>query len=121
LHFLIIGILLGPVTFAAAHAADPDSGQKGFVSQCTICHSPVAGRTILGPSLFDVVGRKAGSVRGYPYSSANKNSGLTWDQATLDKYLQNPQQWSPAPKMTYAGLKDAAKCADLIAYLATLH
>ena len=75
---------------------------------------------MVGPSLFGVVGRKSGSVPGFRYSPANQSANVTWDQAILDKYLQSPRSVIPGTIMTYAGLKDDTKRADLIAYLATL-
>jgi cytochrome c len=109
------------IVLSTAQAADPAAGQKIYSQQCALCHSTSAGRNLIGPSLDGVIGRKAGTVPGYSYSTANKNSGLTWDEATLDKYLVNPQKMIPGTKMTYAGLKNSAKRADLVAYLATLH
>jgi cytochrome c2 len=105
----------------AARAQDAGAGTAVFKSQCSICHSPQAGRNMTGPSLFGIVGRPAGQVAGFRYSPANKASGLTWDTATLDRYLISPREVVPHTIMGYAGLKDAAKRADLIAYLATLH
>ncbi len=75
---------------------------------------------MVGPSLFGIVGRETGSVAGYSYSTGNKNAHLTWDDATLNKYLESPRDVVPGTKMTYGGLKDPTKRADLIAYLATL-
>ena len=103
-----------------AKAGDAVAGAAVFKSQCGICHSPLAGRNMTGPSLFDIVGRAAGKVPGFHYSAANRDSGLTWDAATLDRYLTSPGTVVPHTIMTYAGLKDAAKRADLIAYLSTL-
>jgi cytochrome c len=105
----------------AARAADAAAGQAVFKSQCGICHSVQAGRNMIGPSLAGIVGRKAGQEPNFHYSAANKGSGITWDEATLDRYLTSPQTVVPHTIMTYAGLKDATKRADLIAYLATLH
>ena len=85
-----------------------------------MCHSNQAGQNKIGPSLFGVVGRKTGSELDYTYSPANKNANLTWDEATLDKYLESPRTVVPGTKMTYGGQKDAEKRANLIAYLATL-
>jgi cytochrome c len=102
-----------------AIAADAEAGAKVFKAQCSACHSIVEHKKLIGPSLFGVVGRKSGS-EDFAYSDANKNSGLTWDEATLDKYLTSPRTVVPGTKMTYAGLKDDAKRADLIAYLATV-
>ena len=76
---------------------------------------------MVGPSLFGIVGRKAGTIAGFHYSPANKDSGLTWDTATLDRYLTSPNTVVPHTIMTYAGLKDTQKRTDLIAYLSTLH
>ncbi len=76
---------------------------------------------MVGPSLFGIVGRPAGQVPGFHYSAANKSSALTWDAATLDRYLTSPRDVVPHTIMTYGGLKDAQKRANLIAYLSTLH
>ncbi len=103
-----------------AEAADPAAGKAVFNANCSICHSVQPGKNMVGPSLFGVVGRKTGSVPGFHYSAANQNANLTWDQATLDKYLQSPRSVIPGTIMTYGGMKDDTKRADLIAYLATL-
>ncbi len=103
-----------------AQAADPAAGKSVFNSYCAICHSPQPGKNMVGPSLFGVVGRKTGSVPGFHYSPANQGANLTWDAATLDKYLQAPRAMIPGTTMTYGGLKDDTKRADLIAYLETL-
>jgi cytochrome c len=76
---------------------------------------------MIGPSLAGIVGRKAGQQPDFHYSAANKGSGITWDAATLDRYLTSPQAVVPHTIMTYGGLKDATKRANLIAYLATVH
>ena len=112
-------LLLGPAT--AALAADPAAGQKIFKTQCGICHAVEAGRNGIGPTLFGVVGRSAGSVPGFQYTAEHKKLGVTWDAANLDKYLTNPAAMVPDTTMIYAGLKDDAERADLIAYLQTLH
>lgn len=75
---------------------------------------------MIGPSLFGVVGREAGTIPGFHYSPANKNSGITWTPEKLDPYLTNPKAIVPGTTMMFAGLKDAQQRADLIAYLATL-
>lgn len=104
-----------------AHAQNVEAGQKVFKQQCGLCHDTAAGRNRVGPSLFGVVGRKSGSVDGFHYSDGNKSSGLTWDQATLDKYLADPRGTVPGTTMTYAGVKNEEQRHDIIAYLATLH
>lgn len=103
------------------YAQDVEAGQKAFKQQCGLCHDTAVGKNRVGPSLFGVVGRKTGSVEGFHYSDANKNSGLTWDQATLDKYLADPRGTVPGTTMTYAGVKNEQTRRDIIAYLATLH
>ena len=103
-----------------AHAADPAAGKAVFSSLCSICHSAQPGKNGVGPTLFDIVGSKTGAVPGFHFSPANQNANLTWDAATLDKYLQSPRTMIPGTTMTYGGLKDDTKRADLIAYLATL-
>ena len=105
---------------AAMAAGEPEKGVQVFKTQCAICHAVEAGRNKIGPSLAGVVGRKAGSVDGFHYSEANKNSGLTWDHATLDTYLANPKAVVKGTTMAYPGLKDAQARADLIAYLKTV-
>jgi cytochrome c len=117
---LIAGLLLaGSAT--AALAADPAAGQMIFKTQCGICHATVADKKGIGPTLFGVVGRASGSVAGFRYTADHKKLGVTWDAATLDKYLANPRAMVPDTSMVYAGLKDDAKRADLVAYLETLH
>lgn len=115
----MVGLALANVT-SPANAADPAAGKSVFNSYCSICHSPHPGKNMVGPSLFGVVGRPTASVPGFHYSPANQNAHLTWDAATLDKYLQSPRTVVPGTTMTYGGLKDDTKRADLIAYLATL-
>ena len=121
LHCLAIaslGVTIG--LSGTALAADPAAGQVVFKSQCSICHSPQAGKNMVGPSLFGVVGRKTGGIQGFHYSVGNQNANLTWDDATLDKYLESPKTIVPGTTMTFAGVKDATKRADLIAYLDTV-
>ncbi len=117
---VLAGLLLTGLAVSPAQAADPAAGKSVFTSQCSICHSPQAGKNMVGPSLFGIVGRKTGSVAGFHYSPANQSANVTWDAATLDKYLQAPRSVIPGTIMTYAGLKDDTKRADLIAYLGTL-
>jgi cytochrome c len=121
---LLLATLLSAIVWniiSPAAAQDATAGAAVFKSQCSICHAVQPGRNLVGPSLFDIVGRQAGQIPGFHYSPANKGSGLTWDTATLDRYLTSPGTVVPHTIMTYAGLKDAQKRADLIAYLSTLH
>ena len=117
---VIVGLLLaGSAT--AARAADPAAGQQIFKAQCGICHPVTAGVNGIGPTLFGVIGRSAGSLPGFQFTADHKKLGLTWDAATLDKYLTNPRAMVPDTTMIYAGLKDDDQRANLIAYLETLH
>lgn len=112
--------LLSALPGASFAAGDPAAGKSVFQSTCSICHSVQPGQNKIGPTLSGLVGRKTGSEAGYTYSPPNLAANLTWDAATLDKYLESPRTIIPGTKMTYAGLKDPQKRADLIAYLATL-
>ena len=115
-------VLLAVTAMSTLPAAAQDSaaGEKVFKIQCAACHSAVAGKKGVGPNLFGVFGRLAGSLPDFHYTAANKDSGLTWDAATLDRYLQAPRTVVPGTTMTYVGLKNDTQRADLIAYLATV-
>ena len=103
-----------------AIADDPAAGKSVFQANCSICHSVQPDQNKIGPTLFGVVGRKTGAVAGYSYSLANQSANLTWTNTSLDKYLEAPRAVMPGTKMTYAGVKDADKRANLISYLDTL-
>lgn len=89
-------------------------------AQCAACHSTEPGKTVFGPSLANVAGRRAGSLPGYAYSPALKSSGLTWNAATLDRWLTSPQRMVPGTKMPFAGIADATKRKQVVDYLLTL-
>ena len=102
---------------AAAFAQDVAAGEKVF-AKCKVCHQVGEGaKNGVGPVLNGIVGRKAGSVEGYSYTPANKNSGLTWDQATMKEYLKNPRAKVPGTKMVFPGLPNEADIDNVIAYL----
>jgi cytochrome c len=90
---------------------------KAVFAQCRTCHVTDAGVNKTGPSLNGIIGRKSGSVPGFAYSPANAASGVIWTKEKLFQYLEKPQRVIPKTKMIYAGLPDAQKRADLIAYL----
>jgi cytochrome c len=118
---LLMICLAACCTFAAASAiadatGDPAHG-KTLYQACQACHS--IDDNDLGPKHRGVVGRRAGSVADYNYSLALKNSGLTWDPTTLDRWLSNPSALVPGTKMYYT-IADAQTRADIIAYLAQL-
>lgn len=101
----------------AAYTGDAKAGETDFVT-CKTCHAIEAGVNKIGPSLHGVVGRKAGIISGFSYSTANKTSGITWTPEKLFQYLENPQRVVPGTKMSFAGWPaDPQKRADVIAYL----
>ncbi|NJC09440.1 c-type cytochrome [Polymorphobacter fuscus] len=102
----------------ASLTGDPVKGEKVF-GQCRTCHVVEKGVNRVGPSLWGVVGRQAGSIEGFKYSPANKNSGLTWTDEQLFTYLEAPQQVIKGTYMAFAGLKNPQDRADVIAYLKT--
>ena len=102
----------------ASYTGDAVAGKADFTT-CMTCHAIEQGVNKIGPSLHGVVGRKAGSIEGYTYSAANKGSGITWTEAKLFQYLENPQRVVPGTKMTFPGWSDPQKRADVIAYLKT--
>src|SRR5262245_10216417 len=106
------------VTIGSSALADDQTsaGEKVF-HKCQACHSLQAGVNKLGPSLAGVVGRKAGSLAGYNYSSAMKDSTIVWDASTLDAFLAGPAKAVPGTKMAFVGLKQAEDRAAVIAYL----
>ena len=94
-------------------------GRRLFANQCASCHAATAENRLTGPSLLGVVGRKAGSLDGFAFSEGIKKSALTWDAATLDRYLAAPAQVVPGTTMAFA-VSSASARADLIRYLDTL-
>ncbi|UAJ12774.1 c-type cytochrome [Glacieibacterium megasporae] len=113
-------ILLVGLAAASPSLADAAAGQKVFQSQCSTCHAVTSGTMKIGPSLYAIVGRAAGTETGYRYSPAMTKSGLTWTSAELHTYLAAPRKAVPGTKMTYAGVKDPAKLDDVVAYLETV-
>ena len=99
------------------YAQDAVSGEKIFV-QCKACHQiGENAKNAVGPVLNGIFGRKAGMIEGYSYSPANKNSGITWDEATFREYIRDPKAKIPGTKMLFPGLKDPKQIDDIVAYL----
>lgn len=102
---------------APARAQDAEAGKSVF-NVCRACHQVgETARNGVGPVLNGIFGRKAGTIEGYNYSTANKESGKTWDEAFFAAYIKDPRGTMPGNKMAYAGLKDDKRIADLVAYL----
>lgn len=112
---LSVALLLAGL--GCAQAQDAAAGEKVFTA-CKACHQIGEGaKNAVGPVLNGLFGRMAGSVEGYNYSPANKNSGITWDEATFREYIKAPRTKIPGTKMIYVGLKDEQRINDLVAYL----
>lgn len=118
-RFGIAALLIAELNGNAVAAADPAHGMAVF-KKCAVCHTIEPGAKKVGPSLFGVVGRPAGTLEGFAYSEAMKTSGLTWDEATLNTYLTNPKALVPKTKMIFPGLKVEQDRLDVIEYLKTL-
>jgi len=110
------------LTVATAAQASGDVATGGALfNRCAMCHSNTkGGPNKLGPGLFGVVGRKAGTYPGYSYSNAMKRTGFVWTSAKLMAYLAAPQQVVPGNNMPFAGIANPQQRADVVAYLATL-
>ena len=105
------------VAAGPARAQDAAAGEKVF-GVCRACHQiGETAKIAVGPVLNGVIGRKAGTYPGYSYSEANKNSGITWDEATFTTYIKNPRGTIPGTKMIFIGITDEKKIKDLIAFL----
>jgi cytochrome c len=113
--FLIAGAFVFAVNAAQADG-DAARGEKRF-EECVACHALARGTESVGPSLYGVIGRKAGEGGEFRYSPALKRSGITWTAQSLDQFIAEPQAIVPGNRMPFAGVTDAAARADLIAYL----
>lgn len=101
----------------AATAQDLEAGQRSF-AKCRPCHQVGENATnLVGPELNGLFGRKTGSVEGYSYSDANKNSGIVWDEKTFAEYIKDPRAKVPGTKMVFAGIKSDKEIADLTTFL----
>ncbi len=112
---LTVFCLLGMMSTAVAQ--DAANGEKIF-GQCRACHQVgETAKNSIGPVLNGLFGRKSGSVEGYNYTPANRDSGIVWDEASFSEYINDPRARIPGTKMAYAGIKDEVRIKDLIAYL----
>lgn len=113
-RLLAAGAALAALALPARAAPDAARGEQLY-ARCQACHALAEDR--VGPRHCGLLGRRAGSVPGFVYSAAMKRSGLVWNEATLDRFLQHPLQLVPGSSMTYDGVADAAERSDLVAYL----
>lgn len=120
LKFVTLAIALAGGSSANA-AGDAAKGKSVFQAQCSTCHTVVAGKASgIGPNLYGVVGRTAGTLPRYQFSTAMKSAGFNWSEAQLRAYLQAPGNVVRGNKMPFAGLGGSQKLNDLVAYLGTL-
>ena len=117
LRTLITAAALIAASAGATLAQDAEKGAAVF-KKCAPCHKIGPGATnLVGPELDGIDGRHSGSVAGYNYSDANKNSGIVWDEATFKEYIKDPRAKIPGTKMVFAGIKNEQDVNDLWAYL----
>ena len=122
MRFLKVALALNILAAMAASwavAADVEAGKTEF-KKCALCHTTEAGKNKIGPSLFEIVGRKSSTLDNFNYSEAMKKFDHVWDEETLDKYLADPRGTVPGTKMIFPGIKDKTERDDVIAYLETL-
>lgn len=105
------------VSAGAAPAQDLAAGEQSF-KKCLPCHRiGEDAKNLVGPVLNGLDGRKSGTIEGYNYTEANKNSGITWDEAQFREYIQDPRAKIKGTKMVFAGIKSENEITNLWAYL----
>lgn len=119
--FAFVGGVLAALVSAggpsSALAQDVENGAEVF-KKCRACHQVGENaKNAVGPVLNGLMGRKSGTIEGFNYSDANKNSGITWDEASFTNYIKDPRAAMPGNKMAFAGVKDPEDVKDLIAFL----
>jgi cytochrome c len=106
------------ILLAGAAAAQDGAGQVLFNNACRTCHTVKQGDNRLGPNLYRIVGRLAGSVDGYDYSSALDNADFVWDEESLDRFITNPEQTVPGNTMRpFSGIASKEDRAKIIGFL----
>ena len=112
-----LAVIVSSAAAPAALAQDVAAGKSSF-NKCLACHAVGEGaKNKVGPVLNGLDGRKSGSVEGYSYSDANKNSGITWNKEQFLEYIRDPKAKIPGTKMIFAGIKKDSEAANLWAYL----
>jgi cytochrome c len=110
-------ILIAASAGSFAHAQDVAAGKSSF-NKCLACHSiGENAKNKVGPELNGLNGRKSGTAPGYSYTDANKNSGITWDEANFKEYIKDPKAKIPGTKMAFAGIKKETEVNDLWAFI----
>lgn len=115
-HILLIGLLSAAALNTSPAAAQQPNGEQLFRQRCGACHSVEPGQNKVGPSLFGVVGRTAGSVEGARYSTGMRNSNIVWNAQSLDGFLNAPRQMVPGSLMTIS-VTNADQRAAIIEFL----
>ena len=111
-------VIVSSAAASAAFAQDVAAGKTSF-NKCIACHAIGEGaRNKVGPELNGLNGRKSGTAPDYSYSDANKNSGITWNEAEFKDYIRDPKAKIPGTKMIFAGVKNEKEVGDLWAFLA---
>jgi cytochrome c len=114
----LVVVIASAAASSAALAQDVAAGKSSF-NKCLACHAiGENAKNKVGPELNGLNGRKSGTAAGYAYSDANKNSGITWDEATFKDYIKDPKAKIPGTKMAFAGIKKETEVNDLWAFLA---
>ncbi|MDB5412365.1 MAG: cytochrome c family protein [Rubritepida sp.] len=117
---MVVAALLALAPFGRASAQDADAGQRVF-NQCRACHTiNQSGRSGVGPNLYGIWGRPAGSIEGFRYSAPMREkatAGLVWNEETLAAYITDPKAVVPGGSMSYPGLRNEQQRNDLLAYL----
>ncbi|MGA9091751.1 MAG: cytochrome c-550 CycA [Bradyrhizobium sp.] len=110
-------VIIASSAAVPALAQDAAAGKTTF-NKCLACHAIGEGaKNKVGPELNGLDGRKSGTVEGYNYSDANKNSGITWNEAQFKEYIKDPKAKVPGTKMAFAGIKNEKEVNDLWAYV----
>jgi cytochrome c len=114
---LVPAILCTLLLLSGSPAMAEEIGEA-MLQKCKICHTlDEGGRSVVGPNLHGLFGRKAGTATGYAFSGAMKNSGIVWNEETLAKFLRDPKNSVPNNRMAFPGIQDEAVLTDLIGRL----